>query len=69
VADEQGDDHVDDADVEPPFVELMDALAFATAPPARRLVELLRKRGWTGWTKLERVDPAFTRPAGPTSSA
>jgi DNA-binding transcriptional MerR regulator len=73
MADEQGDDHVDDADVEPPFVELMDALAFATAPPARRLVELLRKRGWTGWTKLERVDPArvasFTRPYGSTSSA
>ncbi|MGW4063484.1 hypothetical protein ACWEGE_34705 [Amycolatopsis sp. NPDC004747] len=47
-----------DTDVEPPFAELMDALAFDTAPPARRLIELLRTRGWTGWTKLERVDPA-----------
>jgi DNA-binding transcriptional MerR regulator len=57
LADEQGEDYVDDADIEPPFVELMDTLAFDTAPPARRLTELLRKRGWTGWTKLERVDP------------
>ena len=60
MADEQGEDYVDDADIEPPFVKLMDALAFDTAPPARRLIELLKKRGWTGWTKLERVDP--TRP-------
>jgi DNA-binding transcriptional MerR regulator len=55
VADEQGEDYVGDTDVEPPFATLMDTLAFDTAPPARRLVELLRKRGWTGWTKLERV--------------
>ena len=57
LADEQGEDYVDDADIEPPFVELMDRLAFDTAPPARRLIELLKKRGWTGWTKLERVAP------------
>jgi DNA-binding transcriptional MerR regulator len=64
MADERGEDHIDDVDVEPPFVELMDALAFDSAPPARRLIELLRERGWTGWTKLERV----TRPSGPASS-
>ncbi|MEV4148728.1 MerR family transcriptional regulator [Amycolatopsis sp. NPDC049691] len=46
-----------DTGVEPPFAELMDTLAFDTAPPARRLIELLRTRGWTGWTRLERVDP------------
>ncbi|MCT2589437.1 MerR family transcriptional regulator [Streptomyces sp. N2-109] len=57
MADEQGEDYVDDADIEPPFVQLMDALAFDTAPPALRLVELLKQRGWTGWTKLRRVDP------------
>jgi DNA-binding transcriptional MerR regulator len=57
MADEQGEDYVDDADIESPFVQLMDAQAFDTVPPARRLVELLRERGWTGWTKLERVDP------------
>lgn len=57
MADEQGEDYVGDVDVEPPFVKLMDTLAFDTAPPARRLIELLKERGWTGWTKLERVDP------------
>ncbi|WP_206789192.1 MerR family transcriptional regulator [Amycolatopsis sp. MtRt-6] len=51
------EDGAGDTDVEPPFAELMDRLAFDTAPPARRLIELLRTRGWTGWTKLERVDP------------
>jgi DNA-binding transcriptional MerR regulator len=56
-ADERGEDYVDDADIERSFVTLMDALAFDAAPPARRLIELLRKRGWTGWTRLERVDP------------
>lgn len=41
--------------MEPPFVQLMDALAFDAAPPARRLIELLKERGWTGWTELERT--------------
>ncbi|WP_433411277.1 MerR family transcriptional regulator [Microtetraspora malaysiensis] len=65
LADEQGEDYVDDTDIEPPLVRLMDTLAFDTVPPARRLIELLKKRGWTGWTKLERVDPQGNR-AGPT---
>ncbi|MBE3013094.1 MerR family DNA-binding transcriptional regulator [Microbispora sp. NEAU-D428] len=56
MAEEKGEDYVDDVDVEPPLVRLMDALAFDTVPPARRLIELLKRRGWTGWTKLERVD-------------
>ncbi|MFE7742840.1 MerR family transcriptional regulator [Nocardia sp. NPDC057455] len=55
IADEQGDDYVG-GDIEPPLAALLDTLAFDTAPPARRLIELLKKRGWTGWTKLERVD-------------
>ncbi|MFI1487873.1 MerR family transcriptional regulator [Streptomyces sp. NPDC020747] len=59
MADEQGEGYVDDADIEPPFVKLMDTLAFDTAPPARRLIELLKERGWTGWTKLERVAPTW----------
>ncbi|MGW4958863.1 MerR family transcriptional regulator [Nonomuraea sp. NPDC004186] len=57
MAEEQGEDYVDVAGVEPPFVQLMDDLAFDSAPPARRLIELLKERGWTGWTRLERVDP------------
>ncbi|MEO3868263.1 MerR family transcriptional regulator [Nonomuraea sp. B12E4] len=55
MAEERGEDYIDDAGIEPSLVALMDALAFDTAPPARRLVELLKQRGWTGWTKLERV--------------
>ncbi|MEV4665708.1 MerR family transcriptional regulator [Micromonospora echinofusca] len=58
MADERGEDYVDDTDIEPPLVKLMDTLAFDTVPPARRLIELLKKRGWTGWTELKRVDPA-----------
>lgn len=59
IADERGEDHVDDdPGIEPSFVELLDTLVFDAAPLARRLIELLEKRGWTGWTKLERVDPA-----------
>ncbi|GLX02014.1 MerR family transcriptional regulator [Microtetraspora sp. NBRC 16547] len=57
LADEQGENYVDDTDIEPSLVKLMDTLAFDTVPPARRLIELLKKGGWTGWTKLERVDP------------
>ncbi|WP_433519270.1 MerR family transcriptional regulator [Nonomuraea sp. CA-143628] len=56
LAEEKGEDYVDDIDMEPPLVKLMDTLAFDTVPPARRLIELLKKRGWTGWTKLERVE-------------
>jgi DNA-binding transcriptional MerR regulator len=58
MADEQGEAYVDDVDIEPPFAKLMDTLAFDTMPSARRLIDLLKKRGWTGWTKLQRVDPA-----------
>ncbi|MFF4623290.1 ATP-binding cassette domain-containing protein [Nonomuraea jabiensis] len=57
MAEEQGEDYVDVAGVEPSFVQVMDDLAFDSAPPARRLIELLKERGWTGWTRLERVDP------------
>ncbi|MFI6505440.1 MerR family transcriptional regulator [Nonomuraea typhae] len=55
LADERGDDYVADVDLELPFVKLMDTVAFEAAPPARRLIELLKERGWAGWTKLERT--------------
>ncbi|MEV4714581.1 MerR family transcriptional regulator [Micromonospora sp. NPDC049374] len=57
MADERGDNYIDDTAIAPPLVTLMDALAFDTVPPARRLIELLKERGWTGWTELKRVDP------------
>ncbi|MFC7562048.1 MerR family transcriptional regulator [Actinomadura namibiensis] len=65
MADERGEDYVDDIDIEAPLVRLMDALAFDTVPPGRRLIELLRERGWTGWTKLERVAPPQASDNGP----
>lgn len=54
LADEQGEDYVGGA-IEPSLAELLDTLAFDTAPPIRRLIELLEQRGWTGWTKLQRI--------------
>ncbi|MFE6487815.1 MerR family transcriptional regulator [Streptomyces sp. NPDC057757] len=57
MANEQGEFYVDDTGIEPLFAELLDTHVFDTLPPARRLIELLTKRGWTGWTKLERVNP------------
>ncbi|MFE9581246.1 MerR family transcriptional regulator [Nocardia sp. NPDC006044] len=53
LADEQGEDYVGGA-IEPSLAALLDTLAFDTAPPARRLIELLAERGWSGWTRLER---------------
>ncbi|WP_079191724.1 MerR family transcriptional regulator [Streptomyces sp. CB00455] len=58
MADELGEDYVDDVDVDPAFAELLDTQAFQAMPSARHLVELMKKRGWTGWTKLERIGPA-----------
>ncbi|RDI53918.1 MerR family DNA-binding transcriptional regulator [Nocardia mexicana] len=57
IAEERGEDYLGDTGIEPTFAQLLDTLAFDSAPPARRLIELLRDRGWTGWTNLERVHP------------
>jgi DNA-binding transcriptional MerR regulator len=35
--------------------DLMDALAVESDPRAERLIELMRERGWNGWTRLERL--------------
>lgn len=37
-----------------PF-DLVDALALETDPRMQRLLDLLRKRGWTGWTRRQRL--------------
>lgn len=57
MADERGEEYVDDTDIDSPLARLMDTLAFDAVPPARRLIALLEQRGWTGWTRLERVPP------------
>jgi DNA-binding transcriptional MerR regulator len=54
MADEHGDEYVDDTEIEAPLVALMDRLVVANVPPARRLIELMTMRGWAGWTRLER---------------
>jgi DNA-binding transcriptional MerR regulator len=40
--------------------ELLDALAVESDPRAQRLIDLMRQRGWDGWTRLERL----TEPPG-----
>lgn len=39
-----------------PFVDLLDALVVESDPRGEQLLELMRERGWTGWTRLERTD-------------
>jgi DNA-binding transcriptional MerR regulator len=67
LADERGEEYLGGpAGIEPTFVELMDTLAFDTVPSARRLIELLKQRGWDGWTALRRRPGSH--PAPPASS-
>ena len=49
-------DHQDEAFDDQPFIEMLDALVVESAPQGERLLELMRERGWTGWTRLERTD-------------
>jgi DNA-binding transcriptional MerR regulator len=39
------------------LVTLLDEVFVDAVPVARRLLRLLEERGWTGWTRLERIDP------------
>jgi hypothetical protein len=49
---EQQDLNMDDS----AFIELLDSMADGH-PTVTRLRELLEKRGWTGWTQIERRPP------------
>ena len=40
------------------LVELLDSIFVDSVPAARTLLRLLEKRGWTGWTRLQRIDAA-----------
>jgi DNA-binding transcriptional MerR regulator len=51
--DSTGDFSLDDG-----LVELLDSVFVNSVPVAPRLLDLLEERGWTGWTRLERIDPA-----------
>jgi DNA-binding transcriptional MerR regulator len=46
------------------FVGLMDSFADAAHPAVSRLRELLAERGWTGWTRIEKLEPRTSPPAG-----
>ncbi|MET8121074.1 MerR family transcriptional regulator [Micromonospora sp. NPDC005291] len=48
-----GDVLVDEAQGDLP--DLLDALAVETDPRAERLRNLMRERGWSGWTRVERL--------------
>ncbi|GAA0710666.1 MerR family transcriptional regulator [Dactylosporangium roseum] len=37
--------------------DLLDALAVESDPRARRMLDLMRKRGWASWTRQERLAP------------
>lgn len=51
-------DNRDEAFNDLPFVDLLDALVVESDPRGERLLELMRERGWSGWTRLERVSAA-----------
>lgn len=40
------------------LVALLDAAFIDSFPGARRMLDLLEERGWTGWTNIERVTPS-----------
>jgi len=57
------DDHeaANDFPLDDNLVALLDSAFVASVPIAPRLLELLRERGWSGWTRLERVEPQVCR--------
>jgi DNA-binding transcriptional MerR regulator len=40
----------------PELVALLDSMFVEQIPVARELMRLIEKRGWTGWTQLERIE-------------
>jgi DNA-binding transcriptional MerR regulator len=50
-----------DFPIDDDLVELLDSVFLNAVPVAARLMELLEERGWKGWTKFERIDPARER--------
>jgi DNA-binding transcriptional MerR regulator len=65
---ERWDDYEGAADfaLDDELVELLDSVFLDAVPVAARLLRLLEERGWTGWTRLERIDPPTGRAVAPT---
>ena len=49
------EDQIADFALDDDLVALLDEVFVNAVPVARRLLRLLEERGWTGWTKLERI--------------
>lgn len=49
-------DQQDDAFNDVPFVDLLDALVVESSQQGEKLLALMRERGWSGWTVMERTD-------------
>jgi DNA-binding transcriptional MerR regulator len=56
-AEHRGEDEAVDFALDDELVALLDEVFVNAVPAARTLLRLLEERGWTGWTKLERIDP------------
>ena len=50
-----GEEQIADFSLDDDLVTLLDEVFIDAVPIARRLLRLLEERGWTGWTKLERI--------------
>ena len=50
-----------DDDMAAGLVELLDSMFVEAVPAARRLMELLEERGWSGWTQLEPTEADVQR--------
>ena len=56
-AEQWSEDQLDSFTLDDELVALLDEVFVNAVPVAPRLLRLLEERGWTGWTKLERVNP------------
>jgi DNA-binding transcriptional MerR regulator len=51
------EDQIADFDLDDELTALLDEVFVSAVPVARTLLHLLEQRGWTGWTRLERIGP------------
>jgi DNA-binding transcriptional MerR regulator len=56
-AEQWSEDQVEDFALDDGLATLLDEVFVKAVPVAGRLLRLLEERGWTGWTKLERISP------------
>jgi hypothetical protein len=56
-AEQWSEDRVADFALDDELATLLDEVFVNAVPVARRLLRLLEERSWTGWTKLERIEP------------